>query len=48
MTYEELTEYVNTTPVEKLDWVLIDREIIKLYEKYEKEVYNRYREQRVN
>ena len=48
MTYEELTEYVNTTPVEELDWVLIDREIIKLYEKYEKEVYNRYREQRVN
>lgn len=33
MTYEELIEYVNNTPKQELDWVLIDKTINILWEK---------------
>ena len=32
MTYDELLEYVNNTPKQELDWVLIDKTIM-LWEK---------------
>lgn len=33
MTYDELLEYVNITPKQELDWVLIDKTIDILWEK---------------